>query len=504
MDHSTTRTLRSFRPTLEALGDRVVPAGLIGGRVFQDATGNGLTPDDAGLAGVTVRLFADTNRDGVRGAGDLLVGSRVSGADGAYAFADLADGRYFVVEAVPSGYVRTAPALGSHATVDVLNGASVTGQDFNNYQRPATDRVTGVGYTITRGGSSFTVTNLRGQTRQGDAVTAHFTVTDGPPVTVALTTYNAPAPSFSAADAWQQTIVDEQFGTFGPGRHSLTVVIPGNYYQVDFTLGRAIDRFGPAGSKIFFSAQGRLLGADNGGTEAPTGGVSGRVFVDADGSGTFSLGERTLGGVAVGLYSSKGALLQTTKTGADGTYAFGGLVAGTYTVRETQPADFDDAADHVGTVAGVRVGSNAVNDELSGIVLRAGQSGVGYNFTEAVRAGAPQPAALSGQFLVQVLVNEELVWQPAVGVKLRLVGADAAGQPVSLETVTDPNGNFWFVDVPAGTYSVEQVDDENGAFDVVDGSAGSAGGALDAAGDRFTGIVLDDGEAAAGYLFRAA
>ena len=48
----------------------------------------------------------------------------------------------------------------------------------------------------------------------------------------------------------------------------MKVTIPNCYFQVDFVCGDYIDRFGPAGSNVFYSAQGRLESADNGGVHA--------------------------------------------------------------------------------------------------------------------------------------------------------------------------------------------------------------------------------------------
>jgi hypothetical protein len=65
-----------------------------------------------------------------------------------------------------------------------------------------------------------------------------------------------------------------------------------------------------------------------------------------------------------------------------------------YTLSETQPANYGDGLDTLGTVNQVVTGSNAVNDVFSGIVIaQPGSDGINYNFAEtstatsAVRAG---------------------------------------------------------------------------------------------------------------------
>jgi hypothetical protein len=94
-----------FRPGLEALEDRRVPAnpGSISGHVLIDPTGNGAAPDNAPQSHVTVKLFQDTNGNGVLDSTDSLVAWQATGADGSYSFNNLAAGTYFVTESVPGG-----------------------------------------------------------------------------------------------------------------------------------------------------------------------------------------------------------------------------------------------------------------------------------------------------------------------------------------------------------------------------------------------------------------
>jgi hypothetical protein len=60
----------------------------IGGNVFADDNNDGIRtlPADVGEANVTVNLYEDTNNDGVLDAGDLLLGTTLTDADGDYNF----------------------------------------------------------------------------------------------------------------------------------------------------------------------------------------------------------------------------------------------------------------------------------------------------------------------------------------------------------------------------------------------------------------------------------
>jgi hypothetical protein len=83
----------------------------ITGTKFGDLDHNGVWDQGAGelgISGWTIKVYADDG-DGVLGAGDTLAGTTTTGADGSYAFNDLAPGDYIVVEGTQSGWIQTAP-----------------------------------------------------------------------------------------------------------------------------------------------------------------------------------------------------------------------------------------------------------------------------------------------------------------------------------------------------------------------------------------------------------
>lgn len=88
-------------------------SGIIGGRVWHDANGNGLIePGEAALANITVCLYVDQAADGVLDPTDPIVGCDSSAASGSYSFGGLPGGNYIVdvVETdpdLPAGFVRT-------------------------------------------------------------------------------------------------------------------------------------------------------------------------------------------------------------------------------------------------------------------------------------------------------------------------------------------------------------------------------------------------------------
>src|SRR5205085_725322 len=116
----------SRRPDLEVLEDRRVPAS-ISGHVFVDPTGNGAAVGDPGQAGVRVKLFVDSNRNGALDSADWQVTSVLSGVDGSFAFLRLPAGRYFVAESVPTNQIRTGPTTSSYHGVNLASNQALTG-----------------------------------------------------------------------------------------------------------------------------------------------------------------------------------------------------------------------------------------------------------------------------------------------------------------------------------------------------------------------------------------
>ncbi|MFN0010038.1 MAG: SdrD B-like domain-containing protein [Phycisphaerales bacterium] len=357
--------------------------GNIRGTKWLDVTGNGLTNDDTGLGGVTV--YIDANGNNAKDSGEL---STTTAADGTYAFTGLAAGTYVVREIVPANYVRTFPTLADEYTVSVGAGQTINGIDFANAEQ--CDKSTISSYEFLINGTTV-VSDLRGNTNQGDEVTVIFTVASfvTTPHQFTLVSYTAPGPTFVAADAYLQNIYDLATGFFTAGTYTLTVIIPDCNYQIDFVCGAPIDTFGPAGSNIFYSAQTRLFSADNDGCNACVmneSAISGNVYIDKDNDGTFDNNEVGLQGVSVKLTGTDiyGQAVSITKaTYSDGSYVFGNLKPGTYTVTETQPGAFTDGKDTAGTLGGT-----VTNDKIASIVLPANAESMNNNFGERAASGS--------------------------------------------------------------------------------------------------------------------
>ncbi len=113
--------------------------------------------------------------------------------------------------------------------------------------------------------------------------------------------------------------------------------------------------------------------------------ISGFVYIDVDNDGLMAKGSQAntvLQGVLVKLYdASSGSELNEVVTGHDGSYHFDGLGAGSYRVAESQPSNYLDGKETVGTVGGVSKGTVGADQFV--IPLTASDAAVGYNFGEA-------------------------------------------------------------------------------------------------------------------------
>jgi hypothetical protein len=374
------------------LGNAPPPTTTITGKKYLDITGNGFTADDTlwntSLPTVTIKLYKDNGTIGVLDASDTPAGTTTVQANGTYSFSGLAMGQYIVQEVVPTGYLRTAPLFFDYQGVSAPAAQTYTGPTFDNVEKCDTSDYSNVKFYIN--GSSTPVYDIRGQTHEGDTVKVVFTVPAGHEVHhYAFVAYTAPSASFDANTASQQQIYELAEGDFGPGTYSLTIHAPKCYYQLDFVCGYAIDHLGPANSNIFYTPQGRLISADNGGlhscTSCPGGSISGFVFLDQNNDGEIDFGEQGIKNVKVTLTNIDTHAVYVDYTDVYGAYSFDNLPFGNYNVEETQPAGYLDGKDTAGNGGGSAF--TVTNDKFSNVRIQMCDDDNNWNFGEQLTAG---------------------------------------------------------------------------------------------------------------------
>lgn len=225
--------------------------------------------------------------------------------------------------------------------------------------------------------------------------------------------------------------------------------------------------------------------------------LSGRVYVDSNGDGTFDTGDSGLGNVAVALFGSNGLPVGTPQfTAADGTYSFTNIAPGTYTVGEVQPSGFFETAVNVGTVNGASSGTANGLNMIQSIVLTSGSTGVNYNF------GVEAPVGLSGTAYVDQNNDNTFDTGDTVlaGVSVQLLNSD--GQAVGSAKLTDASGNYSFTNLAPGTYSLKETP-PTGAFATAANVGSINGSPVGTASDNQTisTIALGSGQAGTGYDF---
>ena len=118
----------------------------VSGTVYNDANHDWAFNGDTALETVTVRLYADLNNNGVFDSGDVQIDTKTTNASGDYAFVNLPDGDYLVVETDLDGYNSVTDsgepdAANNNNTIDVrVSGGDSTGNNFLDFLQACPDQ----------------------------------------------------------------------------------------------------------------------------------------------------------------------------------------------------------------------------------------------------------------------------------------------------------------------------------------------------------------------------
>ena len=190
--------------------------------------------------------------------------------------------------------------------------------------------------------------------------------------------------------------------------------------------------------------------------EAKPAEISGFVYHDSDMDG-LRTGEQGIRDVEIQVIPVDTIAPQQTvsvETDNTGFYKATGLAPGHYRVIEpTQPAPFWDWLDAAGTVQNNPSGA-ALNpgDEINGIFLGGGQSGIEYNFGEHLPVSIRGNVHLAGP--EGDCYSSCSACVPLSGVTVML--QDAKGKTLKTAT-TDESGNYAFINLMPGEYRVVEI-----------------------------------------------
>ncbi len=244
--------------------------------------------------------------------------------------------------------------------------------------------------------------------------------------------------------------------TNGSGDASFDLLIPTSTALGEYVTATAT---GPEGTSEFSALE--LVEA------APLITLSGRVFDDLQNNGMYDGGDAGIAAVHVELFDqTTNVLVATAVTDVDGAYEFSDLMPGTYKLVETQPEGVLDGKETAGDLNNGTVDNSQDSNEIRDIVLQAGDpDAIGYDFAEL------RPAEIQGLVWEDFNNDGEVNFgEKAVeGVTITLSGTDDRGAAVSLNTQTDIEGIYMFIDLRPGEYTVAEVqpNELNDGVDVV-------------------------------------
>ncbi len=449
---------------------------IISGTVYLDRDNDGdQDGGEPGIPGVTV-VIEGAGPDGVFGNGDDLPPvTLTTGPDGSYSYGGAITGQnYRIVETQPSGLadglentdngidIGNLPASGSSGNDFGERAASLSGNVWldanNNGVRDAGENgIAGVNVALPAGTRDVlgqivaaAITDANGDYRFDDLLAGTYAVTEqiDQPVVNGVTTLNG------------ATVAGNVGGT--PSGTATPVA----------TTPSAINGIVlPAGGASVQNNFGETLPVS----------IAGRVFFDADNDGAQNGASETgIESVTIqltGTDDAGAAVSLSTTTDANGDFRFDALRPGVYTLTEPQQPDGTSngqtRAGRVGsTVTGTATPITTVPSAISSIDLSTpGAASIDNLFGEI-----PLNSAITGR-VWRDLDNDGVIDAQEEGIAtviIRLTGTDLAGNTITRETTTQPDGRYAFTELPPGTYTLTEPDQPEGTLNgiTVPGSAG--------------------------------
>jgi hypothetical protein len=530
-----------LRLNVERLEDRSLLSGnVISGYVFNDLNNNGLLdPGESGLANVPLEL---------RNASGAVIASAVTDANGYYQFkldntistAPLTLQRSASVPSTSTDWSKTLsigqfdPALGTLTAVDIVNAGSVTSQIKveNVDAAPATITAT-VSGSLTLSGAGFNslVTNSSSsKTYSAGPFDGIIDFDDpsghdfGPQTATGSSNFTITAPndlayfvgtgSIALSEVAHATSAASgagnlmaQINTTAAAQISVVYhyipsnsLRPGSYtiIQTSVPAGFLDGKLSSNGTVIPDSVGKHSLTVTLGTSDLPNNdfgeimpaSLAGFVYLDANNNGIKEAGEAGIPGVTITLTGTNdlGSANLSTSTATDGSYLFGKLRPGNYSITETEPAGYLHGKNALGSLGGT-----LVSDQVISVSLATGAIGSNYDFAELT------PASLSG--FVYLDGNGNGVKDPGesgiAGVNVTLSGTSDLGQSVNLSQATGSDGSYHFLNLRSGVYTISEI--QPASYLPGKETVGTAGGTV---GDhQISAISLAAGVAAVDYDF---
>ncbi len=365
--------------------------GSISNQVWLDFNGNGLFEGgETGLSGVQVMLIKDSDGDGVRDAGEPVIATAVTAADGAYTFTGLpldygsGNAKYLVVvgdtNVALRDYIKTT-------------GASATADSYSKSEPYAVTLSSGTPTNVTADFGYRYPLNVNGLI--GDRVWFDLdgdgVQDEGEAGIPGVTVYLCTSSPCGSGNAIRTTTTDVN------GNYYFPSLPAGTYYvAVDTSTlkgGVTVNTFDDdtdydsESGAINLAAGQTYVGADFGYDYATAGhSIGDKVWRDDNTNGRDDESTTGISGVTLALYKDNNSdglldsgdtLLATDTTDSSGIYGFNGLPAGDYIV---------DVTDEYGVLFGYR--QTAGNDPWPVLIKTASRSDIDFGYVREAALGS--------------------------------------------------------------------------------------------------------------------
>jgi len=414
------------------------------GQVRDDYNADGLlSAPDRSVGGVTVHLYTDPNGDGNPADGTLLL-STITLTNGVYAFTDLPNGRYVVVEVDPVGATSTADTFASNdnRVAVTINDANSLGNDFldavdpHGYFYHVLDGQIVPGGLVEVAGPGAVNVVMDGSTGQyrflTDSTPGEYTLTVTPPAGYFIDPSRLPAGVvFDPSGGPDPTRLGAGESTNAPG------------YLADWS-GNANPYY-----YTFYLASDAPIVLNNNFPLAKPCRLGDRVWEDRNANGVQDVGEPGFSNVVVRLMDENMNAVTSTVTDVNGYYIFDELAPNNWTVAVETPSGY------INTLFKVVTTNDTADSDVCPACGDAWVTLVSGSTNLNLDAGFTRPAQIYGYAFLDIntnLVRTARVDYPIAGMTVTLWRAGI--QIASTLTSADGKGRYEFANLTAGDYTI--------------------------------------------------
>ena len=407
--------------------------GSVGDFVWLDANGNGI--QDAGETGIAQIPVSLAGTDGF---GQAVLRNIVTDDNGYYLFDGLVPGNYNITFSFTDPYNATLPnATNDDKDSDLISGpvslALVSGQQIRDV-----DAGLFTGGSV--GNFVWEDLNANGIQDAGEPGIPGVEVVLTGPAAITRTTQTDASGFYN-------------FAQLSPGIYSITLGLDASYITTVKNSG--------SDSQTDSDAEGRVIngvsivsGLQRNDLDAGFfryAGISGQLWEDKNGNEVRETGESPVAGASVTLTGTSGAGVSvniTIATSADGTYAFGSLVPGDYSVTINSPAgSYWVRAD---------IGSDDLTDSDVDAAGKASFTLVSNAQKTAVDCGLVYYASLGDFVWLDANGNgiQDNGESGLSGIEITLSGTDGTGNSINRSTTSGAGGLYHIDGLKPGLYNV--------------------------------------------------